>query len=61
MSSKDEIRTTPIEVLAVSSTKPRTNSKENAALTSSQDFILGMQTILDQTGAYIFMKDAAGH
>ena len=60
MSSEDEIKATPTETLAASSTKSREDSETNAALISSQDIILGMKTILDKVGTYIFIKDTAG-
>lgn len=60
MSSEDETNTTPIEALAASPTGFRPNSEASAALISSQDLILGMQTILEQTGTFIFIKDTAG-
>lgn len=60
MSSEDEIKATPTEAFAVSSTESRPNSEVSAALISSQDIMLGMQTILEQIGTFIFIKDIAG-
>ena len=60
MSSEDELITPSTEALAASSTKSRPNAETDTASTSPQDIILGMQTILDQIGTYIFIKDTAG-
>jgi PAS domain-containing protein len=60
MSSEDEIKATSTETLATSSTKSSADSEENAALISSQDMMLGMRTILEQIGTFIFIKDIAG-
>ena len=60
MPSKDKINTAPTEALAASSAGSRPNSKASAALISSQDLMLGMQTILEQIGTFIFIKDIAG-
>lgn len=53
MSSEDKLKTsTAAEAFAASSTKN--------APSPSPDIIFGMQTILEQVGAYIFIKDLAG-
>jgi diguanylate cyclase (GGDEF)-like protein/PAS domain S-box-containing protein len=60
MSSEDEIKAPPTETSATSSTKSSGDSEENAELISSQEIILGMKTILDKVGTFIFIKDIAG-
>lgn len=60
MSSEDKLKTTTAEALAASSTISKSNPETNTALSSSPDIILGMQTILEHVGAYIFIKDLAG-
>lgn len=60
MSSEDKLKTTTVEAFAASSTKSKPNLETNTALSSSPDIILGMQTILEHVGAYIFIKDLAG-
>lgn len=60
MSSEDKLKTTAAKELAASSTKSNPSTETNSALNSSPDIILGMQTILEQIGTYIFIKDTAG-
>ncbi len=54
------MKTPPSETLAASLTTSNPNSETSTAITSSQDLIFGMQTILDQNNTYIFIKDMLG-
>lgn len=60
MSSEDKLKITAAEASAASSTKPKPYPERNTALSSSPNIILGIQTILEHVGAYIFIKDLAG-
>lgn len=54
------MKTAPLDILVAPSIKDQLNSKTNTASTSPQDLIFGLQTILDQIDAYIYMKDITG-
>lgn len=60
MSSEKEIKNSLSEILGIFSSKYQTNSNANTALDFQQDLFFGLQTILDQVGAYIFIKDVCG-
>jgi diguanylate cyclase (GGDEF)-like protein/PAS domain S-box-containing protein len=60
MSSEKETRNSLLEILAIFSSQYHKHSEAITAKDFQQDLFFGLQTILDQIGAYIFMKDLSG-
>ena len=60
MSSEKETKNNLSEILKIFFSQYSINPETDAAWDFQQDLFFGLQTILDQIGAYIFMKDTFG-